>query len=103
MDEAIQFFPRYGVLVVPAAPDGAGWFVTLAAWSERHERYVASTDGPLFETREEAMEEAGRLADWLVEHGEEGDLLKVWEMAQRQEFADAPWRPPPPRPSYFGP
>lgn len=98
------YLALYGVLIVPAPRDeSAGWFVTLATWSTDTERYVASTEGPLFETKAEALEEAERITDWLVEHDEQPDLLRAWELAQKQEFAGAPWRPPPPRPSYFGP
>lgn len=69
----------YGVVVVPAPRDGSGgWFVTLATWNDKLDGYSTGVEGPIFESREEAMREASRLLDWLAEHGNEENLDRVW-------------------------
>jgi hypothetical protein len=74
---------EYGVVIVPPSDSSRQWFVTLAAWDDESESYVAGTDGPICETRGEALEEAGRVMDWLETQPSEADLMKVWEQMQQ--------------------
>jgi len=78
---------RYGVLVVPApvGADGA-WLVTMGRWDAQHESFLAESDGPLFEDRTEAMQEANKVLDWLAEHQDEDDVPRAWDLT-RQETA----------------
>ncbi len=94
--KSLGLLGRYGVLVIPAPKrvpdevadlqqeDGAGeWFVGLARWSDQVEGYSASTDGPMFDTREEAMAEANRVLDWLAAQPADADVLRLWAGIQQ--------------------
>lgn len=91
---------EYGVLIVPPSRPEGQWFVTLGAWDEESEIYIAGTDGPLSETKEEALEEAGTVMDWLASQSHDADLMKVWDQMQqdlgpaeiRQPRHGFPWR-----------
>jgi hypothetical protein len=86
MDEETEdrgFLGEYGVVIVPPSDHADQWFVTLAGWNVESESYVAGTDGPIVETREEALEEAGKVMDWLATQPPDTDLLKVWEQMQQ--------------------
>ncbi|HEX6507468.1 MAG TPA: hypothetical protein VF221_07540 [Chloroflexota bacterium] len=88
----LGFLGMYGVLVVPA-PTGktGGWFVTLSAWDDEDETYIAGTDGPIFESREEAMQEANRIVDWLAERSEDENLMDVWAQMQQMRSEGELW------------
>jgi hypothetical protein len=87
----------YGVVIVPPVGNRGSWLITLASWDEEAEAYGASTDGPLLDTREEALHEAGKVLDWLDEQGGNGDLAKIWEQMQERRGAEEglnqTWRP----------
>lgn len=83
------YLGEYGVLIVPATDDSGAWFVTLASWDEEAEAYGAGTDGPLFGSREEAVEHAGAVLNWLETQQGQGDLTRVWEQMQDQIGAEA--------------
>jgi hypothetical protein len=86
------YLATYGVVIVPPPPEQeGGWFVALARWNEEAEAYSASMDGPIFETREEAMEEANKVLDWIAERGEREDLIQIWEQMQKTRNQDEPW------------
>lgn len=80
----LGYLGMYGVLVVPAPNEGSGgWFVTLSAWDDEDETYIAGTDGPILETREEAMQEANRIVDWLANRSDDENLMDVWAQMQQ--------------------
>jgi len=83
----LGYLGQYGVLVVPAPlhADGA-WFVTLTRWDTGNETYTATAEGPMFETRRDALDEAERLIDWIAEHQDEDDVARTWDL-MRQELA----------------
>ena len=86
MDEdggVLGFLGEYGVVIVPPSHAEGQWFVTLATWDDESESYFAGTDGPLRETREEALEEAGKVMDWLAAQPHDVDLTRVWEQMQQ--------------------
>jgi hypothetical protein len=87
----------YGVLIVPPSVPEAGWLVSVAGWNPETERYVTSGEGPILETRDEAMREAERVIDWLQSGDIELDPVLVWERMQRaraaEERGDDPPRP----------
>lgn len=86
------YLATYGVVIVPPPPEQeGGWFVALAQWNNEAEAYMASTDGPIFESREEAMEEANKVLDWIAEKGEREDLIQIWEQMQKARSEDVPW------------
>jgi hypothetical protein len=77
----------YGVLVVPAPSERAGgWFVTLAAWDDDVERYIAGSDGPIFDSREEALQVASNLMDWVASRPEDENLLVGWAQMQANRW-----------------
>lgn len=82
----------YGVLVVPAPSkrDG-GWLVTLSAWNEDQERYVAGSDGPIFDSRDEALHEAVRIMDWVVNRPSDKNLLEIWAQMQQLSSEQEMW------------
>lgn len=87
---------RYGAVIVPPGEEGGSWLVALAAWDDGAEGYVSSTVGPLVETREEAMEQAQRVLNWLETQREQGDLMRIWEQMQGHLGAammEQPWPP----------
>jgi len=74
---------EYGVLIVPPSGESDAWFVTLGAWDEESAGYIAGTDGPLVDSREDALQEAGKVLDWLVsQEDEETDLFESWKRLQ---------------------
>jgi hypothetical protein len=80
----LGFLGMYGVLVVPAPGDrSGGWFVTLSVWDDEDETYIAGTDGPIFESRQEALDEANRIIDWLASRPEDENLMDVWAQMQQ--------------------
>jgi hypothetical protein len=82
----------YGVLVVPApAHRDSGWLVTLSEWQDDEERYVAGADGPIFNTRDEALQEAGRIMDWLATRSDDENLLEVWAQMQQLSSEQEMW------------
>jgi len=86
------YLATYGVVLVPPPPEQeGGWFVALAGWNDEAEAYLASTDGPIFESREEAMEEANKVLVWIAEKGERQDLIQIWEQMQKTRSEDVPW------------
>lgn len=99
MDETISgdsdelgLLGAYGVLVVPApANRDGGWLVTLSVWQEDEERYVAGTDGPIFDSRDEAVQEAGRIMDWLATRSDDENLLEVWAQMQQLSSEQEMW------------
>jgi hypothetical protein len=83
---------RYGVLIVPApATEDGGWFVTIAAWDDDHARYTAGTDGPIFDSREDATAEAARVMDWMATRSGDENLLDVWAQMQRYNSEEEVW------------
>lgn len=77
----------YGVLVVPAPSNrDGGWFVTLAVWDDDAERYVAGSDGPIFDSRDEAVQVATNLMDWIMSRPEDEDLLTPWAQMQANRW-----------------
>jgi hypothetical protein len=74
---------EYGVVIVPPSDHTNQWFVTLAAWDDESQAYVAGTDGPIRETKEEALEEVGKVMDWLAAQPPDSDLTKLWEQMQQ--------------------
>ena len=86
------YLASYGVAIVPPPPhaDG-GWFVTLTHWNENAELYVGTPNGPIFETREEAMDEAQKVLDWIDEQDASEDLARVWEQMQSARSERQPW------------
>lgn len=98
--EGEGYLAKYGVAIVPPPPDGSGgWFVALTYWSDEMEAYVASGDGPIVESREEALAEAGKVLDWIASRGNQDNLVQVWEQAQRDRTSHEPWSSPE-RPSW---
>lgn len=91
------FLGKYGVTIVPPTGDDGQWFVTLSIWDDKSERYRAGPDGPLLETRDEAIEQAGKILDWLREHAGEDDLDRIWQQMQEmqgaQEMLGRDWPP----------
>jgi hypothetical protein len=84
------YIAAYGVMIVPPSDrENGGWMVTLTAWSDQVETYAASMDGPIFETREEAFEEAGKVLDWIADKGDRDDLMRIWEQMQRDVRREA--------------
>lgn len=82
----------YGVLVVPAPPNrDGGWLVTLAVWDQIEERYVAGTDGPIFDNRDEALQESVRIMDWVANRSDDGNLLEVWAQMQQLSSEEEMW------------
>lgn len=77
-DNDLGYLGEYGVLIVPPSDESGAWFVTLASWDDEAEAYGAGTDGPLLGSREQAMEQAGRVLDWLAAQKGQGDLTRVW-------------------------
>lgn len=83
-DSELGYLGPYGALVVPAPASGPGsWFVTVAGWDADTEQYRAGTDGPIFDSREEAMDEAQRICDWLREQRDQTNLIEVWAQMQQ--------------------
>ena len=82
----------YGVLVVPAPPhrDG-GWLVTLSVWNEDQDWYVAGTDGPIFDSRDEALQEATRIMDWIGTRSEDENLFEAWAQMQQLSNEEEMW------------
>lgn len=94
MDESeetdeLGYLGEYGVVIVPPTDDSGAWFVTLASWDDEAEAYGAGTDGPLFGSREEAMEQAAVVLNWLETQKGQGDLTRLWEQMQDQIGAQA--------------
>ncbi len=90
--EELGLLGSYGVLIVPAPPNPAGgWFVTLSAWNAERERFEAGTDGPIFDTREDAMQEAARVMDWLATRSDTENLVDVWAQMQRLSTEEEVW------------
>ena len=78
------YLAGYGVTIVPpSALESGGWFVTLSRWNQDGDNYYSLTDGPIFETREEALDEANKVLDWIAEQRERDDLMQIWERMQR--------------------
>lgn len=72
-----------GVLIVPPNDPEGGWFVTVSSWNEDMEQYAVSLDGPIFESKEEALEEVQKLLDWILQQDGPGNLVRAWEAMQR--------------------
>jgi hypothetical protein len=82
----------FGVLVVPAPSNrDGGWFVTLSVWDEDEERYVAGSDGPIFDSRDEALKEAVRIMDWVASRPEDENLLDAWAQMQQLSSEQEMW------------
>lgn len=82
----------YGVLVVPAPSNRAGgWFVTLSVWDEDEQRYVAGSDGPIFDSRDEALQEATRIMDWVASRPADANLLNAWAQMQQMSSEQEMW------------
>lgn len=80
----LGYIAAYGVMIVPPSErDNGGWMVTLTEWREQAETYAASMDGPIFETRQEALDEANKVLDWISDLGNRDDLMRIWEEGQR--------------------
>jgi hypothetical protein len=103
--EAQSYLGAYGVVVVPPEGETGQWFVTVAAWDQQGERYVAGTTGPFCDTAEEALAEAAKIAEWIRgPHPSGMDLVRVWEEMQRQLGAEAGREEELPRANlYYGP
>lgn len=87
-DDDLGYLASYGVMIVPPPErDPGGWFVTITRWNDKAENYIPSQEGPIVETREEALEEAQRALAWLVQRGDETNLIEVWEQMQREKAA----------------
>ena len=82
--DELGYLGEYGVLIVPPTSEQGQWFVGLASWDEEAEAYGATSDGPLLESRDEALQMANRVLDWLATQHGEGDLARAWEQMQEQ-------------------
>lgn len=89
-EDETGYLTAYGVMIVPPSSSEGGWFVTLAEWDEKAERYTASMDGPMFDSEEEAFGSARDLLKRIETSGEDEDLMKMWEMYQAEQSADEP-------------
>lgn len=84
MDDVENRLPgQYGVVIVPPGGQDGTWLVTVARWDGARETYVASSDGPLLETRADALAEAERVMDWLAQQRTD-NLMQVWRQMQEQ-------------------
>lgn len=87
----------YGVLIIPPTAEDGGWLISVAGWDPDLERYVAGGEGPILETREEALQEADRVMDWLQTSEDVSDPVHAWDRMQRARAAaergDDPPRP----------
>lgn len=81
--EDLGLLGRYGVVIVPPSQSTGEWFVTLASWDAEGQSYVTGTDGPIVSDRQEALEQANRVLDWLERQEDGEDLQRVWERMQR--------------------
>lgn len=79
---------EYGVMIVPPTSDTGAWLVTLGKWNLDREAYIASGDGPLLESREEALTEAQRVMDWLAGQADATNVTRVWQQMQEQRGAE---------------
>ncbi len=82
--DELGYLGEYGVLIVPPTGAPGQWLVGLAAYDADAEEYAAGTDGPLLTSREEAIEMAGRVLDWLARQTGDEDLIRVWQQMQEQ-------------------
>lgn len=80
----LGYLGEYGVIIVPPTSETGQWFVGLAAYDADNEEYAAGTDGPLVTSREEALQMAGRVFDWLARQTGEEDLIRIWQQMQEQ-------------------
>jgi hypothetical protein len=77
----------YGVLIVPApASRDGGWFVTFSVWDEDEEHYIAGSDGPIFDSRDEALQVATNVMDWVASRPEDENLILAWEQMQANRW-----------------
>ncbi len=91
-NEELGLLGSYGVMVVPAPADRAGgWFVTLSVWDEDQECYVAGSDGPIFDNREDALREATRILDWVASRSGDDNLFEVWAQMQQMSNEHDMW------------
>ena len=91
-DDELGLLGTYGVLVVPAPPHReGGWLVTLSAWDSDDEQYLAGPEGPIFDSRDEAMQEAVRIMDWLAERPGETNLMEAWTQMQQMNTEAEMW------------
>lgn len=81
---------------MPPFSSEGGWFVTLAEWDDKAERYSASMDGPMFDSEDEAFDSARDLLKRIESSGDDDDLVKMWETYQAEETKDEPWEQHPP-------
>lgn len=89
-EDETGYLTAYGVMIVPPSSSEGGWFVTLAEWDEKAERYTASMDGPMFDSEDEAFDSARDLLKRIEASGDDEDLMKMWEMAQAEGAEDEP-------------
>ncbi len=90
-EDETGYLTAYGTLIVPPSEPQGGWFVTLAEWDEKAERYCASMDGPMFDSEAEAFDSARDLLKRIEASGDDDDLMRLWEMYQAEETQDEPW------------
>lgn len=90
MDDGDQggLIGEFGVVIVPPNGDGGAWLVTLGRWDADREMYLASSDGPLLDSREDAFDEARKVIDWLGQNRGSDHLVRVWRQMQEQRGAE---------------
>jgi hypothetical protein len=96
------YVAAYGAMIIPPSSPEGGWLVTLAEWDEEAERYVASMDGPIFDSQDEAFQSASDLLRRIEASGEDDDLMKMWEAFQADRSQDEPWGQPQGNPHWRG-
>lgn len=101
-DDETGYLAAYGIMIIPPASAEGGWFVTLAEWNEGAERYSASMEGPMFGSKEEAVESARDLLKRIEASGEDDDLMKMWEAYQAEQAQNGPWEQPGGNPHWRG-
>ncbi|MGH2443330.1 MAG: hypothetical protein ACRDFX_09220 [Chloroflexota bacterium] len=85
---------RYGVVLVPPADEAGGWLVALACWSSEQAGYGAEPEGPILDTREQALEYAGKLVDWIATQNPDADLGRIWRQMRLQAVTSDGLPPP---------
>jgi hypothetical protein len=89
--DVLGYLGAHGVMIIPPEEGDEGWLVTVGGWDEKVEAYVAGSDGPLLETRDEAIQTAIRAMEWIQSAGPNVDIPRVWrEMQDRVAAQENP-------------